>query len=89
MRLGIVIVLYLCVVHTLTYRGKTLPSNRITEYPKLGWTHKDRVQLLAPHRTAQKKKNQAAFMSSWSKCFLNSSRHSDSVQPPSQWRIFS
>lgn len=56
MRLGIVIVLYLCVVHTLTYRGKTLPSNRTIEYPKLGWTHKDRVQLLAPRRTAQKKK---------------------------------
>lgn len=37
----------------------------------------------------KKKKNQAMFMSSWSKCFLNSSRHGDSARPPSQWRIFS
>lgn len=28
-------------------------KQRITKYPMLDWTHKDQVQLLAPHRSTQ------------------------------------
>lgn len=68
MRLGIAIVLYLCVFHTLTYRENiTIKQNhRISQ---VGMDSQRSSPTPGTLQDCPKKKNQAMFMSSWSKCF--------------------